>query len=235
MIGEARLALRIISYASTKGGAGKTTACLLLAGELVHAGARVRIIDADPRHPLVAWAELPNRPEAISVIESKGQRKIHDEIDQSRSQADFVLIDLEGIASELLLLAAGESDLVLVPSQEQFQDAQAAIDTIGAIRRAGRVARREIPSAVVLTRTRVVAKSRNARFVADQLRGSGVQVLGTEINERDAYAALYSLGGTVRSLREGDAPNLGRAITNAEAHAEEVVETLRRAGEGVHV
>jgi chromosome partitioning protein len=38
----------VIAFANPKGGAGKTTAALLLASELTTRGARVTIIDADP-------------------------------------------------------------------------------------------------------------------------------------------------------------------------------------------
>ena len=54
----------VISFVSPKGGVGKTTATLLLAGELAHAGGTVRIIDADPNLPIEDWASLPGRPDS---------------------------------------------------------------------------------------------------------------------------------------------------------------------------
>ena len=59
----------VISFVSSKGGVGKSTAVLVLAAEFARAGAsRVTIIDADPNEPIGAWAKLPNKPEAVSVI-----------------------------------------------------------------------------------------------------------------------------------------------------------------------
>ena len=67
----------VIAFASTKGGAGKSTASLLLAGELAAAGARIVLIDADlSRRPLVAWSKLPGRPVAIEDVASQGERTI---------------------------------------------------------------------------------------------------------------------------------------------------------------
>ena len=57
----------IVAFVSPKGGAGKTTAALLLALGLAEQGRRVAMIDSDPNKPLLHWASLPGRPEPISV------------------------------------------------------------------------------------------------------------------------------------------------------------------------
>ena len=40
----------VLTFANTKGGAGKTTAVLLIATELARRGHRVTILDSDPQH-----------------------------------------------------------------------------------------------------------------------------------------------------------------------------------------
>ena len=50
--------MAIISLANAKGGAGKTTAALILATELARQGNRVVILDADPQRWITTWAEL---------------------------------------------------------------------------------------------------------------------------------------------------------------------------------
>lgn len=40
--------MAVISFVSSKGGVGKTTSAVVLAGELVAAGRKVALIDADP-------------------------------------------------------------------------------------------------------------------------------------------------------------------------------------------
>jgi cellulose biosynthesis protein BcsQ len=49
-------AVPTIVFASPKGGAGKSTAALLLATELALKGAGVTILDADPNKPMSQWA-----------------------------------------------------------------------------------------------------------------------------------------------------------------------------------
>lgn len=217
----------VIVFANSKGGSGKSTSALVLACELAEA-ADVILIDADPRRPLAAWALLSDPPLRLRVISSGGERTIQDEIDEAAAEVPFVLVDLEGMASQLATFAMSASDLVIVPAQEQHQDAQAAIDTLGAVRRAGRAARRDIPAAILLTRTRAAVKPRTARHIGEQLRGiDGVRVLEPELVERDAFSALFASGGGLRQLDPKEVNGIGKAIENAAAIAAEVVSILR--------
>ena len=222
----------VISFANSKGGSGKSTSALVLACELAER-ADVILIDADPRRPLVAWSDLSPPPMRLRVLSSGGERHIQDEIDSAAEQVPFVVVDLEGMASQLATFAMSASDLVIVPAQEQHQDAQAAVDTLGAVKRAGRAARREIPAAVLLTRTRAAVKSRTARHISEQLRGlEGVHVIDPELIERDAFAALFSSGGGLRQLDPREVNGISKAIENAQAIAAAVVAILRE-GQGV--
>ena len=49
---------RMIVVASPKGGVGKTTLALTIAGLLIAAGQRVAVLDADPQGSCLAWAAL---------------------------------------------------------------------------------------------------------------------------------------------------------------------------------
>ena len=57
-----------IAFANPKGGAGKTTAALLLGSELAARGAQVTIIDADPEKWISQWGALAGKPENIHII-----------------------------------------------------------------------------------------------------------------------------------------------------------------------
>ncbi|MAJ64459.1 MAG: chromosome partitioning protein ParA [Alphaproteobacteria bacterium] len=217
----------VISFANSKGGSGKTTSALVLACELAHSKP-VTIIDADPRHPVTTWAKLPNKPENLTVITNQSEKTILDEIEQAAARDPFVIVDLEGTASRLTSYAISQSDLVIVPMKEQQQDAMAAIDIIAEIHRDMKAVRRDIPYAVLFTQSKVVAKSRTARFVAKQFRDNPrIETFQTEIHERDAFAALYAAGGGVRDLNPKEVNNLPSAIENVSAFAAEVIERLR--------
>lgn len=223
--------LPVISFANSKGGSGKSTSALVIACELAEA-ADVILIDADPRRPLMSWSQLSDPPPRLRVMSSGGERTIQDEIEEAAAKVPFVLVDLEGMASQLATFAMSASDLVIVPAQEQHQDAQAAVDTLGAVRRAGRAARRDIPAAVLLTRTRAAVKSRTARHIGEQLRSlTGVRVIGPELVERDAYASLFASGGGLRQLDPKEVNGIDKAVENAGAIAAEIVSILRE-GQG---
>jgi chromosome partitioning protein len=217
----------VISFANSKGGSGKTTSALLLACELANAKP-VTIIDADPRRPVTTWASLPNKPERLTVVTNESEKTILEEIEQAATRDPFVIVDLEGTASRLTSYAISQSDLVIVPMKEQQQDALAAVDVIKEIHRDMKAVRRTIPHAVLLTQSKVVAKSRTARFIASQFRNNPrIDTFATEINERDAFAAIFASGGSVRTLKPSEVNNLEAAIANVEAFASEVISKLR--------
>ena len=83
----------VISFASSKGGAGKTTSAIVLATELAQ-GADVAVIDADPAARLLRWSRLAPLPPRLSVQASGGERAIQDEVARARGLASFVIIDL---------------------------------------------------------------------------------------------------------------------------------------------
>lgn len=218
----------VISFANTKGGSGKSTSALLLACELAE-GATVTLVDADPRRPLVQWAALAPLPGEgrLTIVDSGGERSIQDEIEEAAADSQFVIVDLEGSASRLAGFAISESDLVIIPSQEQYQDAQAAVETLAEIRREGRARKRDIPTAILFTRTKAAVKHRTHRHVASQLRGiDGLRIFDVELVERDAFSSIFASGGGLRQLDPKAVNGIDKALTNAGAYAQAVIDML---------
>lgn len=215
----------IISFASSKGGAGKTTSTIILGTELAASGAGVVMIDADPAGRLDKWSRITALPDGITVIKSGGERTILDEIEEAASKAAFVIIDLEGSASRLASFAIGESDLVIIPSGEEQQDADAAIDTLAEVSREGRARRREISASVIFCRTSAAVKSRLEKFIQGQIK-KVAPVFKTQLNRRTSFSALHNAGGGLRQLDRKEFNGVDKAIVNAQAFATEVVEIL---------
>src|SRR6516164_5239514 len=57
-----------ISFASSKGGAGKSTSAVLLATDLAQHDTTVTIIDADPNQPVLRWSKKPGKPQNLTVL-----------------------------------------------------------------------------------------------------------------------------------------------------------------------
>lgn len=215
----------VISFASSKGGAGKTTSAIVLGTELAARGVSVTLIDADPAARLHQWAQISKLPSEIVVIKSNGERKILDEIEESAAKSVFVIIDLEGSASRLASFAIGESDLVIIPSGEEQQDANAAIDTLAEVVQEGRARRREIRSAILFCRTSAAVKSRLERYINSTM-AAAAPVFKTQLHRRTAFSALHNAGSGLRDLDRSDVNGVDKAIQNASEFAAEVIDML---------
>jgi|TARA_Y100001951_G_scaffold98413_1_gene99191 chromosome partitioning protein len=214
----------VISFATSKGGAGKTTSTIVLGTELAE-GTQVIMIDADPAKRLTRWSTLTKLPENIHVISSQGERFIQDEISDAQKKAAFVLIDLEGSASRLTSFAIAESDLVVIPSGEEQQDADAAIETLAEIEMEGRARRRTIPAAILFARTAAAVKSKLEKHIHSEMRKVG-RVMDTELHRRTAFSSLHNAGGGLRQLDASDVNGIDKALVNAQAFASEIIDIL---------
>ena len=88
--------MRVISTLNDKGGTGKTTVAVNLAGCLVEAGSSVLVLDLDAQAAAKQWAdqEAPF-PFAVEAIELEGARKFKQRLDAAAREmkADYVLVD----------------------------------------------------------------------------------------------------------------------------------------------
>lgn len=217
----------VIAFANSKGGSGKTTSALLLACALAEQKPTT-IIDADPRHPVTTWGKMDGKPDNLSVITNQSEKTILDEIEGAAEKDPFVIIDLEGTASRLMSYAISQADLVIIPLKEQQQDAMAALDVIQEIHRDMKATRRKIPYAVLFTQSRAAVKSRTAKHIAKQFRDNPkIDTFNVEIHERDAFSAIFTIGGTVRGMNAKSVGNLDKAIENIEGFRDEVIAKLR--------
>lgn len=210
----------VITFANPKGGSGKTTTALILASELASKKASVTIIDADPEQWISQWGAMPGRPDNITTVSKVTEEAIVEEIDKASSQSQFVIVDLEGTANLAVANAVGMSDLVVIPVQGAGMDAKGGAKTVRLVRNQGRMMRRQIPYAIVFTRTSAAITSTALRDVKQELIENDVPFFETSIVERAAFRDLVALGGLLEHL---DRPNIEKARANAQAFAREVI------------
>ncbi len=213
----------VITFANTKGGAGKTTAVMLLATELEQMGHRVTILDADPQYWINRWHENSGKHTSIEVIPYVTMASIERQIREIRDSADFVLIDLPGARSPLLAKALGFSDHVLIPIQGCAMDAQGGAHVIELLKYLEDKAGIRIPYSVVLTRVNSMVTTRALQAIKSILAERRVHVLDTPIIERSAFRDIFDYGGTLYSMDSGRVSNLAKARENARMFAEEIL------------
>lgn len=215
-----------IVFVSPKGGAGKTTAALVLASQLAR-GAGVSVIDADPNHPIAAWAKGANTPPRLTVDADADEDNIIERIEEAAARTPFVVVDLEGTAAKIVLLAVSQADFVIVPTQGSQLDAEQAGRALKVIKQQEKISRRAVPHAVLLTRTAVLLRTRTMSDIARNLKAAGIPVLKVELHEREAFRAMFAFRQPLEHLDPKEVSKVDKAIANAEAFAAEVVETLR--------
>lgn len=221
-----------IVFVSPKGGAGKTTSALVLASQLARS-ALVTVIDADPNRPIAAWAKGPNTPDNLKIVADADEENIMEKIEAAAAETPFVIVDLEGTASKIVVMAVSQADFVIVPTQGSQLDAEQAGRAFRVIQQQEKIVRRTQPSytlpyAVLLTRTNSAIRTRTLSHIQRGLVDAGIPVFDTELNEREAFKAMFSFRQPLEHLSGADVANLDKAIANAEAFAKEVITTLRK-------
>jgi chromosome partitioning protein len=217
-----------VVFASPKGGAGKSTSAVVLATELAQRGATVTVIDADPNRPVSQWARRPGRPETLTVIGDTSEATIIDTIEDASARTAFVVVDLEGTASMTVAYAISRADLVVIPVQGSQLDAAEAAKAIRLIRQQEKAFARQIPYAVLFTRTSTAIRPRTFQHIRSEFSDHGVPAFQTQMHERDAFRAIFSFGGTLEALDPQQVSNIEAAVGNARAFAGEVIAKLRQ-------
>ncbi|MDX0408559.1 AAA family ATPase [Sinorhizobium medicae] len=201
---------KFISAVSGKGGAGKTTAVILIGGEYALQGKRVLLIDADGRQNLQEWWKRceakDNLPDNIELITAARQTTVQQLLENEAHKFDVVLMDSPGQDTVLRDTIIAGSDIVLTPiqpNQDEIKAAgQAAADTADISDKVGR----EIPHVNVVTRITMPAKLLEAyrliRPFVQNLQEGGYDsyLLKTELMERNCYREIRNGYGTVQML-----------------------------------
>lgn len=216
----------VITFANTKGGAGKTTAVLLLATELARMGHRVTVLDADPQLWISRWADMSGHMRNLSIISNVTTASLETHIRENKANTDCFIIDLPGTKNPLLTMALGISDHVLIPVQGSAMDARGAAEVLEHIEFLDRKMGIKIDHSVVLTRVNAMVSTRSMLVVKALLAEKNVRVLNTPIAERAAFRDVFDCGGTLEALDCRKVSNVDKALENVRSFATEVLRLM---------
>ena len=224
----------VIVFASSKGGAGKTTACVVLACELARQGKNkkigVSLVDVDPNQHSAAWALLDGKPDNIKLFAKVTEETILDTIEEAKKHSPFVLVDLEGVSSNAVTFAVSQADLVVIPCQPSQNDAAEAVKTIKMVKNSARMVQHEIPFSVLFTRLSAAIITKTSKHLAKQFDGAGIDVFKCSLIDREAFKSIFSFGGSVNDLEAKDKKSKAsrdKTAANAHLYAEEVKQYLK--------
>lgn len=212
-----------IVIASPKGGAGKSTAAVLLGTELAHEGVPVTMLDCDPNKSLTLWAQQAELPPRIRVLSDVTESNVVRTIKGHDSDGQIVIVDLEGVASRLVSRAISQADLVLTPMRATTLDATIGARALQLIAEEEEALDRNIPHAVVFTMTKAI-QSKQHKGIELSLREQGVDIIEPALMERAAFSGMFAFGGDLYSMPEQG--NMSNAKANAKAFAKQVYKRL---------
>jgi chromosome partitioning protein len=192
---------KIIAVVNQKGGCGKTTITMQLAGSLCRRDHRVLVVDADSQGSATRWAASAQEghkfPVTVAGLAAAGAR-IHREVQKYVDVYDAILIDcppgMESVIPQSALLIA---DLALVPVIRSPLDLWSSAGIVQLIENA-RVVNEELQVLLVLNQwnqNRLLAKDS-----AEVLNSFGLPVANQRIGDREVYRQCSMYGMTVHDM-----------------------------------
>jgi chromosome partitioning protein len=188
----------IVSLVNQKGGVGKTTVAVNLAGSLSDKGARVLILDADPQGSITQWRSISDRrdlevrhhplPLAKGDVKAFFQGFDHVVIDSPPAMGE--------ITASVLLVSHG----AIVPVGPSPLDIWSSRETVSLIQEARRINRKLRGMLLIcrkIPRTKVGREAREAMGIYP------LEVLESEICQRVAYIEAMMSGLCVSQYAPG--------------------------------
>lgn len=181
--------MKIISIATQKGGAGKTTIATNLAVALTKGGRNnVLIIDADSKQKTaIDWFNKRTHSENPIAIECDSQTSLEKVVSIAEGKGiNFIVIDTQGADTNLVNAVIKSSDFTLIPCKSGGFDVGAQRATAAAIKKL------EKNAAFVITQA--PSRGREVDETKSILRGLGLPICDHHTSLLKAYkdAALFS-------------------------------------------
>jgi chromosome partitioning protein len=202
---------KVIAVCGRKGGCGKTTTAINLAGELAAKGKRVLLVDCDPQQSATAWAEpgaLPFKVIPLPLDDGNAARWAKS---VKGADADFVVIDTPPHLAVTLTVPATAADLVLLPCAPSGLDLEAlrsALETLKDLQAKG-----AFPFTMAAVPVRVDSRTAASREITDALKGFGCRI-APGLSSRIAFADAFNAGQWVGDYAQGS-PGHGEVVSLA--------------------
>lgn len=228
----------MIAVANQKGGCGKTTLAMNLAGVLSgEGGLRVLLIDADPQASAQHWAMRAGESGIGFEVMTHPHEDIHRKIREMTAKGyDVILIDCPPGASQVMAgkdshtsisrMAILAADLVIVPVRPSMLDYLASHQLLPLLKDVAALKERQkifiVVNGKAPGKTRTGAEALSVAEEIFRIDGVDVQVLRSEVTTRQAFVLAPTVGKTVTAYEPQ-----GKAAGEIRSLAEELAKCLQ--------
>ena len=214
------MAAKVVAVVNQKGGSGKTTLTMQLAGTLAKRGVKVLVVDADSQGTATRWSSSAPEdtpfPAAVVGLSTAGN-KVHREVAKFTDDYGLIMIDCPpAVESSVLQSALLIADLALIPIIPSPPDLWAAVGIRQLIETLNTI-NEDLQARLVINN--LEPRTSLAKEALDILPELGIPLLRTILHHRTAYRQSAVFGGMVHHLGRKASP----AIREIEALADEVL------------
>ncbi len=188
----------IISLINQKGGVGKTTIAINLAGCLSESGARVLLLDADPQGSVLQWQSITDRhPFEVKHHPASFTAKA---IRNLAKGMEHLVIDSPPAMGDITRSVMNVSDLVIIPIGPSPLDLWSSKETLSLFQDV-KTGNRRVNGKLVICRK--IVGTRIGREAREALETYEMEVFRSEISQRVAFVEAMTAGLTVLEYAPG--------------------------------
>jgi chromosome partitioning protein len=190
----------IIAFASPKGGVGKSTSCLNIAGALCAAGHNVHIIDLDQTQTLGRWFQTHAERLATNIpslsVATHPESEFLDHINTAfYSRTGFILVDVAGALGQAMLNAATAAHLTITPTKLSEADITEASRLHDQLIQLGHHVEKQVLHRILINEVGSLPFMPAYQLHAlDQIANLGLQRFETIVHSRAAYGEVMFTG-----------------------------------------
>ncbi len=203
-----RKELPTVSFVSQKGGVGKSTLARLFAVGAAHRGLRPLLADFDLEQlTCVEWNALRLQNSVEPDIDARAFKSLK-KLRKNEDRAGVVVVDTRGLADELTLEIAEESDVVFLPTGASGDDLRPTLAL------ARKLAKQGAEGRIVLVLSKIGRSDAQLQKAVETIETSGFELLLEHWPQRDGFQADLDSG---RAGRESRNPYLRETAEKMEA------------------
>ena len=207
----------ILSIISQKGGSGKTTIALNIAGCVAAKKQRVLLVDADDQGSALAWLEMRETEPEFAVI-GMPTGSLHRDLPKIASDYDLTIIDCPPRLQKIARSAITASTGVLIPVAPSPLDIWAAEEIVNLVQEVQEF--QNVKAAMLMNRK--IVGTALSKEVQKGLGAFGLPVLKAALSQRVAFAEAMISGQTVQDYQRNS-----KAAKEAETLTKEVLRWLK--------